>query len=215
VGGKERIFDSYDVLCTVVNFKVVPFLLKCVDIIVDERWWWRRVVECRHVSCSFLGTLATDPPCQLDVLGHNGHSLGVDGAQVGVLEQTHQVGLRCFLKGANGRALESQVGLEVLSDLTNQTLEWQLADQQLGGLLVATDLTESDGSGPVPVGLLDTTGGWGRLPGGLGGQLLPGGLASGRLTCGLLGTSHDEILEIRMFLMLTDFQTLSIRLFVR
>ena len=49
-------------------------------------------------SRKFLGTLATDPPGQLDILGHDGHTLGVDGAQVGVLEQTHQVGLAGLLK---------------------------------------------------------------------------------------------------------------------
>ena len=49
--------------------------------------------------CCFLGTFSSDPPGQLDVLGHDGDTLGVDGAQVGVLEQTHEVGLRCFLKG--------------------------------------------------------------------------------------------------------------------
>ena len=48
--------------------------------------------------------------------------------------------------------------LEVLSDLTNKTLEGELADEQLGRLLVATDLAESDGSGPEAMGLLDTTG---------------------------------------------------------
>ena len=49
-------------------------------------------------SRKFLGTLATDPPGQLDILGHDGNTLGVDGAQVGVLEQTHQVGLAGLLK---------------------------------------------------------------------------------------------------------------------
>ena len=48
--------------------------------------------------------------------------------------------------------------LEVLGDLTNETLEGELADQQLGGLLVATDFTEGDGTGAEPVGLLDTSG---------------------------------------------------------
>ena len=47
---------------------------------------------------SFLCTFATDPPGQLDVLGHDGDTLGVDGAQVGVLEQTHQVRLAGLLK---------------------------------------------------------------------------------------------------------------------
>ena len=45
-----------------------------------------------------LGTLSSDPPGQLDVLGHDGHTLGVNGAQVGVLEQTDQVGLASLLK---------------------------------------------------------------------------------------------------------------------
>ena len=33
-----------------------------------------------------LGSLASDPPSQLDILWHDGHTLGVNGAQVGVLE---------------------------------------------------------------------------------------------------------------------------------
>lgn len=44
-----------------------------------------------------LSTLATNATGQLNVLGHNGDTLGVDGAQVGVLKQTDQVGLRGFL----------------------------------------------------------------------------------------------------------------------
>ena len=48
--------------------------------------------------------------------------------------------------------------LEVLSDLTNETLEGELADEQLGGLLVAPDFTERDGSGPETMRLLDTAG---------------------------------------------------------
>jgi len=156
-----------------------------------------------------LSTLSSDPPGQLDILGHNGHTLGVDGAQVGVLKQTDQVGLGRLLKSSDGSGLETQIGLEVLSDLTNQTLEWQLADQQLSRLLVTPDLTEGDSSGPVPVGLLDTSGRRGRLPGGLGGQLLPGGLASGRLTGGLLGTGHGLLPERRIRAIPADFKTQS------
>ena len=48
--------------------------------------------------------------------------------------------------------------LEVLGDLTNETLEGELADEQLRGLLVATDFTEGDGTGPEAMGLLDTAG---------------------------------------------------------
>ena len=139
---------------------------------------------------NFLSTLSTDATSELDVLGHDGHTLGVDGAQVGVLEKTNKVGLASLLEGHDGGALEAEISLEVLGDLTDKTLEGQLADQKLSGFLVTTDLTESDGSRPVTVGLLDTSGGWCTLASGLGGQLLAGSLSSGRFTGGLLGTSH-------------------------
>ena len=114
----------------------------------------------------------------------------MDGAKVGVLKQSNEVGFASLLKGGDSGALEPQVGLEILSDLTNETLEGQLADEQLSGLLVAPDLTESNGTGLVTVRLLDTSGGWCTLTSGLGGQLLPWSLASSRFTGGLLCTSH-------------------------
>ena len=114
----------------------------------------------------------------------------MDGAQVGVLEESHQVSLAGLLEGHDGRGLEAQVGLEVLGNLPHQTLEGQLADEELCGLLVSPDLTESNCSWPVSVGLLHSSGGRGALAGCLGGQLLAGGFASGRFTGGLLGTSH-------------------------
>jgi len=108
----------------------------------------------RNHGNTLLSTLTTDAPGQLDVLRHDGDTLGVDGAQVGVLEQTDQVSLAGLLKSTNGSGLEPQVSLEVLSDLPDQALEGQLADEELGGLLVPPDLPESHGTGPVPVGLL-------------------------------------------------------------
>ena len=141
-------------------------------------------------QASDLGALSADTAGQLDVLGHDGDTLGVDGAQVGVLEEADQVSLAGLLQSHDGGALEAQVGLEVLGDLTDEALEGQLADQQLGALLVTTDLTESHGTGPVPVGLLDTPGGGRGLASGLGGQLLARSLSSGRLAGCLLGTGH-------------------------
>ena len=49
-----------------------------------------------------LSTLTTDTTSQLDVLWHDCNTLGVDGAQVGVLEETDEVGLGGFLKGHDG-----------------------------------------------------------------------------------------------------------------
>ena len=122
--------------------------------------------------------------------------LGVDGSQVGVLEETDEVGLSSLLERANGRALEAQVRLEVLGDLADKALEGQLADEELGGLLVPADLAEGDGPGPVPVRLLDSAGGRGALAGGLGGELLARGLASGGLAGGLLGSCHFNFLGL-------------------
>lgn len=145
---------------------------------------------------------------KLDVLGLDGDTLGVNGAQVGVLEEGDEVGLDGLLKGADGRGLEAEVALEVLSNLTNlssvsiipadvgvminayQALEGELADQELGGLLVATDLTKSDGTRLITVRLLDASGGGGALAGSLGGKLLARSLATSGLSCGLLGASH-------------------------
>ena len=93
-----------------------------------------------------LLALTTDTAGELDVLGHDGDTLGVDSAQVGVLEQTNEVSLRSLLESQDGSALEAQVVLEVLGNLTNQTLERQLADQEIGGLLVTTNFTQSDGT---------------------------------------------------------------------
>ena len=114
----------------------------------------------------------------------------MDCAQVGVLEESNQVGLRSLLQGRDGRGLKAKVSLEVLSNLANKALEGQLADQELGGLLVLADLTKRNGTWAVTMGLLDTASGRRALAGGLGGELLAGGLASGGLACGLFGTSH-------------------------
>lgn len=74
--------------------------------------------------------------------------------------------------------------------MTYQTLEGELADKKLSRLLVATNLTESDGTRLIAVRLLHTSGGRCRLASGLGSELLTGSLATGGLTGCLLGASH-------------------------
>jgi len=123
-----------------------------------------------------LGTLSADTASKLDILWHNSDTLGVNGAQIGVLEQSHQVCLASllqeeiicqdrsgcdkvvtYLESPNGSRLEPQISFEVLSDFSYKTLERQLPDEELSGLLVSPDLTESDSSWPVSVGLLDSS----------------------------------------------------------
>jgi hypothetical protein len=65
---------------------------------------------------------------ELDVLRHDGDTLGMNGAEIGILEKTHEVRLRCLLKGKYGSRLEAQVRLEVLSNFADEALEWQFPD---------------------------------------------------------------------------------------
>jgi histone H3 len=126
----------------------------------------------------------------VNILGLDSNTLGVDGSQISVLKEGDKVSLRGLLEGTNSARLEPQISLEILGNLTDKTLEGELADQELGRFLVPTDLTEGDGSRAVTVRLLDTTGGGRGLAGGLGSELLAGGFSSGRLAGGLLGTGH-------------------------
>uniref|UniRef100_A0AAQ4RNK7 Core Histone H2A/H2B/H3 domain-containing protein n=2 Tax=Gasterosteus aculeatus aculeatus TaxID=481459 RepID=A0AAQ4RNK7_GASAC len=57
----------------------------------------------------FSSSLPADAAGQLDVFGHDGDPLGVDGAQVGVLEQAHQVSLAGLLQSHNGKAPRKQL----------------------------------------------------------------------------------------------------------
>ena len=56
-----------------------------------------------------LSALAADTARKLDVLGHDGDALGVDSAEVGVLEEANQVRLAGFLEGQDSQGLEAQV----------------------------------------------------------------------------------------------------------
>ena len=131
------------------------------------------VVEC-------LRALATDTTGQLNVLGHDGNALGllfseerrdklvrlfwvptaldhtnnkrtVDSTQVSILKEANQIGFRGFLQSQHRRSLEAQIALEILRNLTDQTLEGQLANQEIRRLLVATNLSKRHSSGAVAV----------------------------------------------------------------
>jgi len=110
-----------------------------------------------------LCALATDTAGKLDVLRHDGDTLGVNGTQVGVLKERGQVRLRSLLQGHDGVGLEAEVSLEILGHLAHEALKGKLADEELGRLLVLADLAERNGAGPEAVGLLDAACGGGGL----------------------------------------------------
>ena len=86
-------------------------------------------------SSDDLRALAADAARELDVLRHDRDALGVDRAQVRVLEEADEVRLRGLLEREHGRALEAEVRLEVLRDLAHEALERELADEELRRLL--------------------------------------------------------------------------------
>ena len=139
-----------------------------------------------------LGTLSTNASSQLDVLWHDSHAFCVNGAQVCVLEQPDQVGLAGFLQGHHGRSLESQIGLEILSDLSNQPLKRQLANQQFSTFLVPADFTQSHSARAVSVRLLHASCGWCTLSRCLSRQLFSRGLSPSRFPSSLLCARHNN-----------------------
>merc|ERR1712066_397286 len=96
-------------------------------------------------QCS--GSLTSDSSGELHVLGHDGDSLGVDGAEVGVLEESDHVSLSGLLESEDGGGLESEVGLEIVGDFSNESLEGEFPDEELSRFLESSDLSEGDGSG--------------------------------------------------------------------
>ena len=135
--------------------------------------------------------ISSDSLGELDVSGHDGNSLGVDGAQVGVFEEGDKVSFSGFLEGKHGWALESELLLELVSDFSDESLEGKFSDEEVSGLLVFPDFSEGNCSWLESVGFLDTGGDWGALSGNLlGNQLLPGNLLGSRFSGGLFSSSH-------------------------
>ncbi|KAH3671028.1 hypothetical protein OGAPHI_000739 [Ogataea philodendri] len=140
-----------------------------------------------------LGSLASESSSELDIFLLDGDSLGVDGTQVGVLKQGDEVSLNGLLQSTDSGGLESQVGLEVLSNFSHQSLERQFSDEQFGRFLESSDFSEGNSTWLISVRLLDTTGSWGGLSGGLGSELLSWSFSTSGLSCGLLSSGHFKL----------------------
>uniref|UniRef100_A0A915AQ33 Uncharacterized protein n=1 Tax=Parascaris univalens TaxID=6257 RepID=A0A915AQ33_PARUN len=137
-----------------------------------------------------LCPFSTDTACQLDIFRHNGHSFGVDGAKVGILEKTNEVRLTGLLERKNCRRLETQICFEILSDLSYKTLEGQFTDKKFRRFLITTNFTQSHRTWAVPMWFLHSSSSRCRLSSRLSRQLFPWSLASRRLTSRLFCTSH-------------------------
>ena len=136
-------------------------------------------------------SVSSDSLGKLDISGHDGDSLGVNGAQVGVLEEGNEVSFSSFLESKDGWALESEFLLELVSDFSDESLEGKFSDEEVSWLLIFSDFSKSDGSGFEAVGLLDTGGDGSALSGDfLGNQLFSGDLLGSGFSGGLFCSSH-------------------------
>jgi hypothetical protein len=95
------------------------------------------------------GPLSTNPAGQLQVFRHDRDALCVNCEQVRVFKEPDEICLCCFLQCQDRCGLESQVLLEILCDLPDKPLEWQLSDQQARVVLVTTDFPERHAAGPA------------------------------------------------------------------
>ena len=67
--------------------------------------------------------LTSDPPCKGDVSWHERDSVGVDGTQIGILEEVRHESFRCLLDGQKPMALEADLLVMAASQLSHDPLE--------------------------------------------------------------------------------------------
>ena len=77
-----------------------------------------------------------DASSKLDILLHDGHALGMDGTEIGVLEKMDQERLGGFLEGQDRMRLPAQLGADfggekIQGNLADQSREWQLSNEQV------------------------------------------------------------------------------------
>lgn len=77
----------------------------------------------------------------------------VQSQQVALFKQTRHIVFRCLLQGADGRRLETKISLVFCRRLTDQALERQLLQQQVGALLIPANFPQGHGSRAPPVRL--------------------------------------------------------------
>ena len=115
----------------------------------------KSVFKSKLITALVSGALTANSPRQLNILGHDGYPLGVNGAQIRVFEEADHVSLARLLNREDRLRLEPQIGLVLRCNLADQPLEGQLANEQLSRLLELADLSEGDRARSEPMRLLD------------------------------------------------------------
>ena len=100
---------------------------------------------------------STNPFCQLHVFWHDGDTLGMDSAEIGIFKETHKISLTRLLQGHHCSTLEAQIRSMNLCNLTHKPLEGILANEQCCSLLIFPDLPESYCAWSVTVRYFDSS----------------------------------------------------------
>ena len=141
---------------------------------------------------SKTGSVTPDPSSELQIFHHDGDPLGVYGTQIRILEQAYHVCLSRLLQRKQSCSLELDIWLEIMSNLSHQSLERKLAQKEFGAFLVLPDLSQSYGARSVSVGFLDPPMRRCHLPGSFCSQSFSRGLSSGSFSGSLLCSRHVE-----------------------
>ena len=83
----------------------------------------KRLIKSEPVSSNSLG--------ELEISGHDGDSLGVDGAQVGVFEEGDEVSFSGFLEGQDSGGLEPEFLFPFVGDFSDHSLEGEFSDEEI------------------------------------------------------------------------------------
>lgn len=91
---------------------------------------------------SVLFQLSSDAASELHVLPHQSYSVGVDGAEVAIFEETSEIALRGLLKSVKSLRREAEVRVGSAGDLSDESLERQSRYYSLDLLLESLDFLE-------------------------------------------------------------------------
>ena len=105
----------------------------------------------------------------------------MDGAQISVFKQADKVRFGCLLKGTDGRRLETEFSVKVVSNFPDKPLEGQLSDEKFGAFLEPPNFAKGDNARSPPALFFLATTSRCLSAGGFCGKLLARCLAAGAL----------------------------------
>lgn len=76
-------------------------------------------------------SVSSDSLGQLEVASHDGHSLGMNGTQVGVFKERDEISFSGFLEGEHCRRLESKFLFPFMGDFSDHSLERELSNKKI------------------------------------------------------------------------------------